>query len=59
MITPTTAVIILIIALIIFGPGKLPQLGKSLGKTIKEFKSEVGADEAQAVAENNQKENAN
>jgi len=30
--------IILVIALIIFGPGKLPTLGKSVGETIKEFK---------------------
>lgn len=37
--TPTVAVIILIIALIIFGPGKLPELGKGLGKGIKEFKT--------------------
>ncbi|WP_408626276.1 twin-arginine translocase TatA/TatE family subunit [Alkaliphilus oremlandii] len=32
-------VLILGIALIIFGPGKLPELGKSLGKAISEFKS--------------------
>jgi sec-independent protein translocase protein TatA len=31
-------VIILIIVLIIFGPSKLPQMGQSLGKAIKEFK---------------------
>lgn len=31
-------IIILVIALIIFGPGKLPELGKSLGKGITEFK---------------------
>ena len=31
-------VIIAIIALIIFGPRKLPELGKSLGKSIAEFK---------------------
>lgn len=31
-------VIILVIALIIFGPRKLPELGKSLGKSIGEFK---------------------
>lgn len=31
-------VIILVIALIIFGPRKLPDLGKSLGKSINEFK---------------------
>jgi sec-independent protein translocase protein TatA len=27
-----------VIALIIFGPRKLPELGRSLGKSIKEFK---------------------
>jgi len=38
-ITPMTAGIVLVIALVIFGPGKLPELGKALGKGIKEFKS--------------------
>ncbi len=38
-ITPMTAGIVLVIALVVFGPGKLPELGKSLGKGIKEFKS--------------------
>lgn len=31
-------VIIFVIALIVFGPRKLPQLGKSLGRSIAEFK---------------------
>ncbi len=31
-------VIILVIALIIFGPSKLPQLGRAVGQTLKEFK---------------------
>lgn len=31
-------IIILIIGLIVFGPGKLPELGRSLGKTIREFR---------------------
>jgi sec-independent protein translocase protein TatA len=31
-------VIIFVIALIIFGPRKLPELGRSLGKSINEFK---------------------
>lgn len=30
--------VILIICLLVFGASKLPQIGKALGKTIKEFK---------------------
>ncbi len=30
--------IVLVIALVIFGPGKLPDIGKSLGRGIAEFK---------------------
>ncbi len=31
-------IIIMVIALIIFGPRKLPELGKSLGRSLSEFK---------------------
>ncbi|MFC5700785.1 twin-arginine translocase TatA/TatE family subunit [Cohnella faecalis] len=31
--------IILIIALIVFGPAKLPQLGKAFGETLREFRN--------------------
>lgn len=37
-------VIILVIALIIFGPRKLPELGKSLGQAIRGFRD--GSDKA-------------
>lgn len=36
--------VILVIALVIFGPKKLPELGKNLGKGLKSFKK--GIDEA-------------
>lgn len=37
-IGPWELILILAVVLIIFGPGKLPEVGKSLGKTIKEFR---------------------
>jgi sec-independent protein translocase protein TatA len=36
--SPMHLIVILVIVLIIFGPGKLPELGNSLGKSIKNFK---------------------
>lgn len=38
---PTHIIFILVIVLIIFGPGKLPELGKGLGKGIREFKDAI------------------
>jgi sec-independent protein translocase protein TatA len=35
---PLHLIVVLVIALIIFGPSKLPELGKGLGKSIREFK---------------------
>lgn len=32
-------ILIIIFALIVFGPKRLPELGKSMGKTLREFKS--------------------
>lgn len=32
-------IIILVLALIIFGPAKLPQLGRAVGETLREFKT--------------------
>jgi sec-independent protein translocase protein TatA len=36
--------VVLIIALIVFGPKRLPELGRSLGKGIREFKGSVSGD---------------
>ena len=43
---PPHLIVILVIVLIIFGPGKLPQLGKALGEGIRELRH--AADEAPA-----------
>lgn len=37
----TELLLIFGIALVIFGPSKLPELGRTLGKTINEFKSQA------------------
>lgn len=40
--------VILLICVLIFGASKLPEIGKALGKTIREFKKsfkEIGCDE--------------
>jgi sec-independent protein translocase protein TatA len=36
--------IVLVIALVVFGPKRLPELGRSLGKGISEFKNSVSGD---------------
>ncbi len=38
LLQPIHLFFILLIVLILFGPGKLPELGKGLGKGIREFK---------------------
>jgi len=40
-IGPTEVAVIVIVVLLIFGPSKLPQLGKSLGDTIREFRNSM------------------
>ena len=40
-IGPLELAIVLIIALVIFGPKRLPELGRSLGNGLREFKSSV------------------
>ena len=38
---PSHLLIVFLIVMLVFGPGKLPQLGSSLGKTIRDFKKAV------------------
>ena len=42
---PMHLIVILIIVLIIFGPGKLPEIGSTLGKAIKGFKKSMAEPE--------------
>ena len=62
--------IILVVALIFFGPRKLPELGRSLGRSINEFKrasnelrntldDEIRSEERKAVSQGNPTDPAN
>jgi sec-independent protein translocase protein TatA len=44
-IGPLEIVVVLIIALIVFGPKRLPELGRSLGRGIREFRGSLGGDD--------------
>jgi sec-independent protein translocase protein TatA len=44
-------IVVLIIALVVFGPKKLPELGKSLGKGINEFKGSISGEHESPAAE--------
>ena len=41
---PFELAIVLIIALVVFGPKRLPELGRSLGKGIREFRGSVSGE---------------
>ena len=41
---PLELAIVLIIALVVFGPKRLPELGRSLGRGIREFRGSVSGD---------------
>lgn len=43
ILQPTHLIIILVIVLVVFGPGKLPEIGGALGKSLNEFKRSVKA----------------
>jgi sec-independent protein translocase protein TatA len=41
---PMEIVVVLIIALVVFGPRRVPELGRSLGRGIRELKSSLSTD---------------
>lgn len=41
--------VILILALLIFGPGKLPSVGKAVGQSIRDFKSAINSREEKEI----------
>jgi len=56
-------IVVLVIALVLFGPSKLPELGKGLGEAIRSFKKGVqeidSPDEPKPIAGNETKHEKN
>jgi sec-independent protein translocase protein TatA len=45
LLQPTHLLLVFFIALLVFGPKKIPDLGKSLGESIREFKRAMAPDD--------------
>ncbi len=41
MLQPTHLIIVLVVALLILGPKRLPEAGRALGQGLKEFKNSI------------------
>ena len=48
-IGPLEIALVLVIALVVFGPKRLPELGKSMGKGIREFKGSLSMDDKDEI----------
>ena len=56
---PMHLLIVLVIALIVFGPKRLPELGAGLGKSIREFKKALSTEPEKPAIENKNAESVN
>ena len=41
-LSPMHLILVLVVALLVLGPGKLPETGAALGRTIREFRDALG-----------------
>ena len=52
----TEIILIVVLALVLFGGGQLAGVGKALGKSIKDFKNEVKDDKAEEKSKEDKKD---
>jgi sec-independent protein translocase protein TatA len=50
-IGPGEIVILLVVALLVFGPKRLPEMGRSIGKGMREFKSSLSMSDDDVMPE--------
>jgi len=50
VLQPWHIILVLVIVLVVFGPGKLPMLGKAVGDTVRDFKKAIGDEHEPAKA---------
>ena len=48
---PWEIILVLIVALLVFGPKRLPEMGKSVGRSMREFKDSLGGKDDDDPAE--------
>jgi sec-independent protein translocase protein TatA len=46
---PMELIVVLVVALVIFGPKKLPDLGRSIGGGVREFKNSISGDDREEL----------
>jgi sec-independent protein translocase protein TatA len=49
LLQPTHLLVLLVVALLVFGPKRLPELGRSLGNGLRELRHSLGAHEEAAA----------
>ena len=54
-IGPLEIILILVVVMIVFGVGRLPEVGSGLGKGIREFKKQLTNDKVDESSEDGQK----
>jgi sec-independent protein translocase protein TatA len=45
---PAELIVVLVVALLVLGPKRLPEVGRSLGNAIREFKSSISGEDEEA-----------
>lgn len=56
ILQPTHLIIVLIVALLVLGPKRLPEAGRALGQGLREFKGSVSGAQAQEVERDDSRE---